>query len=59
MCDTELELIKALGIKSARGELAQRVSFLIDREGKIAKIYKDVKPTGHAAAVLRDVKELK
>ena len=59
LCDTELKLIKALGIKSPRGEMAQRVSFLIDREGKIAKIYPIVKPAGHAAEVLKDVKELK
>ncbi|MBI4142300.1 thioredoxin-dependent thiol peroxidase [Candidatus Uhrbacteria bacterium] len=32
----------------------KRVSFLIDPNGKIAKIYEDVKPAEHAAAVLVD-----
>jgi peroxiredoxin Q/BCP len=36
-----------------------RVSFLIDPNGKIAKIYDPVKPLGHAEAVLLDVKLLK
>jgi thioredoxin-dependent peroxiredoxin len=59
LCDTELKLIKALGIKMAQRDMAQRVTFLVDREGKIAKIYNAVKPAGHAAEVLKDVKELK
>ena len=36
-----------------------RTSFLIDPEGKIAKIYENVKPELHAAAVLEDLKNLK
>ncbi len=33
-----------------------RVSFLIDPQGKIAKIYEQVKPETHADEVLRDLK---
>ncbi len=32
-----------------------RWSFLINPEGKIAKIYEDVKPAGHAEEVLKDL----
>lgn len=35
-----------------------RTSFLIDQEGKIAKIYESVKPADHADEVLKDVNEL-
>ena len=35
-----------------------RTSFLIDPQGKIAKIYEKVKPERHADEVLEDLKEL-
>ena len=35
-----------------------RTTFLIDQEGKIAKVYENVKPEDHAGEVLRDVKQL-
>ena len=46
----------ALGINS--GKAAQRVTFLVDKEGKIAKIYDKVSVKEHPKAVLADVKEL-
>ena len=58
LCDTELTLIKALGIQSAKGKTAQRVSFLVDRGGKIAKIYEGVKVGDHPKEVLKDATEL-
>lgn len=36
-----------------------RTSFLINPEGKIAKVYEEVKPDGHVEEVLGDIKELK
>lgn len=36
----------------------KRSSFLIDPSGKIAKIYKNVKPAEHAKQVLTDIKKL-
>jgi len=36
----------------------KRMSFLINQEGKIAKVYENVKPEVHAAEVLVDVKVL-
>ena len=56
--DPELKLIKALGIEIAGRGMAQRVTFVIDPDGKIAKIYDKVKPQGHAAEVVKDVKAL-
>ncbi|MGH7175695.1 MAG: thioredoxin-dependent thiol peroxidase [Minisyncoccia bacterium] len=36
-----------------------RTSFLIDPDGKIAKVYEHVKPPTHAAEVIADLKSLK
>ncbi len=42
---------QALGILSEGGR-AKRTTFLIDRHGKIAKIFENVQIDGHAEAVL-------
>ncbi len=39
--------------------LAARTTFLIDPAGKVAKIYRGVKPAGHSAEVLADLAELR
>lgn len=36
----------------------ERTTFLIDPQGKLAKIYDRVKPLGHAVAVIADIKAL-
>ncbi len=56
LCDPELKLIKALGILS--GQFARRTTFVLDKEGKVAKIYDKVTPKGHAEEVVKFVKEL-
>lgn len=48
---------KAFGVGSFLG-MYKRVSFLIDKQGKIAKVYKDVDPGLHAKQVLEDVQKL-
>ena len=51
----------AWGLKKFMGKEydgMHRVSFLIDGEGKIAKVYEKVKPEMHAEEVLADLKEL-
>ena len=35
-----------------------RTTFLIDREGRIARVFRDVKPEGHAAEVAEAIEEL-
>jgi peroxiredoxin Q/BCP len=59
LCDTDSKLIKELGIMSAKGNAAQRISFVIDKEGKIAKIYTKVTPKDHPAEVLKQVESMK
>jgi len=49
------------GLKKFMGreyEGTLRVSFLIDPEGKVAKVYEDVKPEVHAQEVIADLKAL-
>jgi len=40
-------------------KLAARNTFLINPEGKIAKVYTGVKPAGHSEEVLKDLAALK
>ncbi len=49
---------KAFGVSTTFG-LASRVSFLIDAQGKVAKVYPDVDPGVHATDVLNDAAALK
>ena len=48
---------KAFGVGSFLG-MYKRVSFLLDKKGKIVKVYEDVDPGVHATQVLEDVKRL-
>lgn len=57
-----VEAYKVWGLKKFMGREymgTQRVSYLINPEGKIAKVYEKVKPEDHADEVLADVKALK
>jgi peroxiredoxin Q/BCP len=58
LCDPDLKLIKAVGVLSPNGKMAQRVTFVVDKDGKIARIYDKVAPKGHAEDVLKFAKEL-
>ncbi len=52
IADTEKKLMTALGVKG-------RSTWIIDKEGKIAKIYTNVKPADHPKEVLEFVEKLK
>lgn len=45
------KVAKAFGVP-LRGGLAARQTFLVDREGKVKKIWREVRPDGHAAEIL-------
>ena len=60
LTDTKQELIKELGILSSpSGATPKRVTFVIDKDGKIAKIYQKVDVNKHPKEVLEFVKTLK
>lgn len=56
--DTERSLARAYGVGSFLG-MSKRVTFLVDKEGKIARVYPSVEPEKHAAEILSDVEKLK
>jgi peroxiredoxin Q/BCP len=55
MADTDLKLIQSLGIQSAKGKTPQRITFVVGKDGKIAKIYDKVTVTTHPQEVLEFV----
>jgi thioredoxin-dependent peroxiredoxin len=48
---------QALGVLGDRG-YANRVTFLLDPDGKIAKVYPEVSPETHADEILEDAASL-
>jgi peroxiredoxin Q/BCP len=59
LADNELKASKAFGTLSPTGKTAQRMTFVINKEGNIAKIYTKVSPATHPQEVLEFVKGLK
>jgi peroxiredoxin Q/BCP len=58
LADPDGAWLRAFGVPSRLG-MASRVSFLIDANGKIAKVYPNVDPGIHADEVLKDAAEAK
>jgi len=59
LADSEGEIAKKLGVMADNGKVSKRVTFVIDKEGVIRKIYTKVTPATHPAEVLAFIKELK
>lgn len=57
LADPEGRIAASFGV-STEGGAAERVTFLIDQEGKIARVWPDVSIEGHAAEVLDAVRAL-
>lgn len=57
VADTDLSWASAFGVGTLGG-FTERVSFLIDAEGRVAKVYPGVDPAVHAEQVLADVAAL-
>ena len=49
---------EALGVLREGGEKANRVTFLLDPEGRISKVYPEVSPETHADEILEDAATL-
>jgi peroxiredoxin Q/BCP len=64
LADTEKKMVEAYGVWAPKKFMGKeflgtlRQSFLIDPEGKIAKVYDKVKPEMHALEVVTDLKAL-
>lgn len=57
LADPKNEWAKAFGVRILAG-VTSRVTFLLDKDGKIARAYPDVDPALNVAEVLRDAKAL-
>jgi len=53
--DEKGEIAQRFGVPLVNGR-ARRVTFLIGRDGKIAKVFPDVKPKGHGAEIVLALK---
>ena len=51
LADVDGAILRAWGVSSMMG-MSQRVSFLIDRDGRVARVFQDVDPGLHAQEVL-------
>jgi peroxiredoxin Q/BCP len=64
LADTEKEVLKAYdawGLKKSYGreyEGVLRTTFLIDSDGNIAKVFKNVRPAGHSEEILAALQEI-
>jgi thioredoxin-dependent peroxiredoxin len=53
--DTDKSIIEAYGTRKVLGTTAERTTFLIDFEGRIARIWRKVKVDGHADDVVAEI----
>lgn len=64
LSDEEKQVVELYGVWAKKKFMGReymgilRTTFLINPAGKIAKIYENVKPDGHAEEVLKDINEL-
>lgn len=60
LVDKEADVARLYGSLWSIGplRLAKRYTFVIDPEGRIAKIYRNVKPVSHSRELQQDIKEL-
>ena len=57
VADTTHDITKTYGVLNDKSNTARRVTFLIDEEGKIVKIFQTVKPDQHPQEILDALKE--
>lgn len=57
VADPDGAISRAYGVRSTLG-MAERVTFLVGADGRIAKVYPDVDPAVHVAELLDDVGKL-
>jgi thioredoxin-dependent peroxiredoxin len=58
LTDEEGRAAEALGVIRENREVANRVTFLLDPDGKIARVYPEVSPETHADEILEDAASL-
>ncbi|MDQ5883477.1 MAG: thioredoxin-dependent peroxiredoxin [Patescibacteria group bacterium] len=65
LSDDKKEVLKKYGVMSEKSMFGKtflgikRMSYLIDKNGEVIKVYENVKPISHAKEVIEDLKNLK
>ena len=59
LADTDKHLAMAYGVAGASSPWASRVTFVIDAQGKIARVFPKVNPSEHSAELQQALAELK
>ena len=59
MSDKNKEVAEAYGVLGVGGFLAKRKSFIINKDGRIVKVFGKVKPDTHSEEVLSFLKTMK
>lgn len=58
LADPQKKVVKEYGVLNAKWEMANRVTFIVNPQGKIAKIYPKVNPDGYGKEVLAELESL-
>jgi peroxiredoxin Q/BCP len=58
LADTDAEMAKAFGVLKSSGKMAERATFLIDRDGVVRAVWPKVSITGHTREILGKIEEL-
>lgn len=56
--DADLQISTAYGVLKENGKTAERATFLIDKKGKIRRVWPRVSITGHAGEIISAIEEL-
>ena len=56
--DVDRTVIEAFGVRKVLGVAAQRSTFVVDPDGRIAAVWEDVRVDGHAEDVLSTIESL-
>jgi thioredoxin-dependent peroxiredoxin len=59
IADTDKSIIEDYGTRKVLGMTAERTTFLIDPDGRIARIWRMVKVQGHADEVVAEIERLR
>jgi peroxiredoxin Q/BCP len=59
LADVEKSVAKQYGVLGFSGTMANRETFLVDPQGRVAKHYDKVKAEGHSDVVIADIRALK
>ncbi|HKK15582.1 MAG TPA: peroxiredoxin, partial [Gammaproteobacteria bacterium] len=60
LSDVDASVARSYGSLISLGpiKIAKRHSFIIDPEGNVARVYRDVKPAKHSEEIIRDLRSL-